>query len=199
MILYLQSKGENSMPTPEQNQSDFTPLEHRYLDERFKYIDERFDSIEKMFLSFISNHEKLTAAEKESTLRALEKSEALIIHNQEVGNKYREQLKEQAESFITKAEYNSRHENVETKISSVNKEIVDLREFKSSCIGGKTQLIESKDSSKWVIGTCIALAGLIIAFAVYIADRSNHFESFISPAAPTVQIIPVNPTAVKAP
>lgn len=161
------------------NTEDFTSLEHRYL-------DERFSSLEKMITTSISNQEKLSALAKDAADKALEKAEWLAAHNQQISNEFRGQLKDQAERLITRTEAITRFDTVDEKIAGLSKDIAELREFRSTYAGSISQRGESRTNNQWIIGICIALAGLVIAFAVYVKeDKSNTNGNYQQPFSQT--------------
>jgi len=160
-------------------QKDFTPLEHRYL-------DERFESLEKMILSSVATQDKVAALTKDAADRALQKAEALAAHNQAISNEFRGQLKDQAETLMSRLESLSKFQAIEDKIELINKEVIELREFRSSYVGAVVQRSSSKVNNQYIVGAAIAIAGIIISIAVFF--KKDCSRDYVLEKAP----VPIN-------
>jgi len=138
------------------NDTDFTFLQHKYLDERFIFL-------EKMLSSTVLSQEKIATFSKEAAEKVLQKAESLAAHNQVISNEFRGQLKDQASTFITRLEVISRLENIDNKIVQTINEVNKLREYRvASMATVETKHIE-KTNNEWMMGTVIALLSLLIA------------------------------------
>jgi hypothetical protein len=71
--------------------------------------------------------EKAVAAALIASEKAIDKAEAAQLRTNEAQNEFRAQLKDQAQTFLTRNEYGLAHQNLEDKVELNFKEIADLR------------------------------------------------------------------------
>lgn len=147
---------------PDESTGDFTPLQHRYL-------DVRFTALEGMFREGFATQASLAAAAKESADEATRLAAELARHNQEIGNQYREQLREQAATFATIQEVRAMRDNLDSKQAGTAATVATVQQWQAAHVGGEMQKSEERGRIRGGVEVAIALAGLLIALAVYLS------------------------------
>lgn len=81
------------------------------------YLEHRVISLEKQLIDKVTALDRQTEASRISLEKQTELTRHALEKRLEGMNEFREQLKQQASSFITKDEYDIRHKRVEDKIA----------------------------------------------------------------------------------
>ena len=143
---------------------DFTSLQHRYLDERFRHLEDKIDSS-------IAHVKEMMQESKAAAQIAIERADIVDATTQKMSNEVRGQLKDQAELFIPKVEVYGRFEGVKVEMSNMRQDIVKLREAQSAQGGTASQAREGKMDARAVIVIGLTVAGLLIAAATFFGLR----------------------------
>lgn len=118
----------------------------RLMEERDKRYEARFKAAdEKTSLALASSD------------KALSKAEAATEKRFEGVNEFRDTLRDQAGTFITRSEVSARNSAYDDKLETIRKEIQFLREANQIGIGRKEVVVESKNDIKWGIGIAVAI------------------------------------------
>ncbi len=101
--------------------------------------------------------------EHASDQRAIDKVESTVATRFESVNEFREQLRTQASTFVTRNEAESEHK-------ATNDRITALESFRDKNEGQKTQQVEGKSNSQWVIGLAISIGLFFIGLMVGLVE-----------------------------
>ena len=143
----------------EPTNSDFSPIQHRYLDSRFNHL-------ESSLAAAVLSQEKLAAQATRSAETALMKAEALAAHNQAVSNEFREQLRDQAETLMGRQESLIRFASTDEKIEKLGGEIAGLRESRSAMDSAGAHGRYTSALFQWAVVAAILLAGVLVSAAM---------------------------------
>lgn len=135
------------------------------------YFTRWIEGIETLLTERDKRYEdKFRAADEKTSLalaasdKALTKAEAATERRFESVNEFRDTLRDQAGTFITRAEVNAKNSAYDDKLEVVRKEIQFLREANRTDVGRKEVTAETHKDSQWSTGIWIAVGFSSLSF-----------------------------------
>jgi hypothetical protein len=136
-----------------------TALE-KLMSERDRRYDERFEAQKDAVQAALVAAKELTAAAFAAAKEAISKSEVAQTAYNATHNDLTRKMDAQYKEMLPRQEADARFKGVEEKIS-------ELREFRSQYSGHEVQRVESRGTSQWAVTAGIAIAGIIVAVAIF--------------------------------
>jgi hypothetical protein len=141
----------------------------RRYEDRFKAqettVGDRFKAAETAVSAALAAQKELTNASFIASEKAIGKAETAQADYNVRSNEFRGQLDDQAKTLMPRAESQVQFKSYDEKIEQMRVEIASLREYRSAGGGAKSQQLESRQQSQWVIGLAVSagigLGGLL--------------------------------------
>lgn len=132
----------------------------KLMTERDRRYDERFEAQKDAVQAALVAAKELTAAAFAAAKEAISKSElSQTVYNQ-THNDLTRKMDAQYKEMLPRTEADARFKGTEEKIS-------ELREFRSQYGGSQDQRNERRGTAQWAITAGIAIAGTIVAAAIF--------------------------------
>jgi multidrug resistance efflux pump len=126
------------------------------LEEKEKLINARFDAVDRTM-----------AATKEASERAVERASATQEDYNISHNDLQRQMRQEAETFISRREWSLAHENL-------RQEIQNLRENQISQAGKESQIADQRNQRHFGIETVLSIVAVVVALAVLLLRLIVH-------------------------
>jgi hypothetical protein len=145
----------------------------KLMDERDRGYENRFKAQETAIGSALTAQEKLTSASFASSEKAVIKAEDAQREYNARSNEFRGQLDDQAKMLLPRSEAETRFNSMSLTIDEIKKDLVTLREFKSSSGGQREQAHSDRGQSNWVIAMVISLLSIAVGIGISLLVRTK--------------------------
>jgi hypothetical protein len=142
---------------------DFSEMQKAWIHSELNGLSIQVSALRQHVDDVFEAQSDAVKAAKASADLASTHAETLAKHNQEQNNHVREQLREQALTFAPL-----------TEVKRHDVEIVGLQKWQASHVCGDDRGKDDRTVSKERLGLFIALAGLLIALAVYLRPEPQQ-------------------------
>lgn len=140
------------------------------LDQR---ITQRFVDSDKAVTAALAAAEKAVQAALMAAKEAVTKAEVAYDKRFEAGNEIKQAMATQASEFVRRADVDQRFitmsEKADGQHTSNSERITRLEKFQSEQVGAMGRGETNKNANMWLIGTAIAVLGVVISVIVAVA------------------------------